>query len=215
MSRTPIRRGRRLRVFLPTVLILALAGLTANWWLPSLGRFLVQADPPAKAPVAVVLAGDNHGLRILRGAQLQRDGFVEKVLVSGVPGIYGLYESDLAVRFAVARGYPEAAFEALHLDYKSTQEEAHVIVGELKRRGIRSVLVVTSDYHTKRAGWIFRHTAPWMEIRMIEAPDRYFRRDHWWVDRESGQRAFDEWTKLIAFTFDFFPPARSGPVPAP
>lgn len=213
MSRAPSGRSRRLRIFFPFVLFFGLAALTAGWWLPSLGRFLVQADPPAKAPVAVVLAGDNHGLRILRGAKLQRDGFVEKVLVSGVPGIYDLYESDLAVRFAVARGYPEAAFEAMHLEYKSTQEEAHVIVGELKRRGIRSVLVVTSDYHTKRAGRIWRYTAPWLEIRMIEAEDRYFRRDHWWVDRESGKRAFDEWTKLIAFTFDFFPPAQSGPVP--
>jgi uncharacterized SAM-binding protein YcdF (DUF218 family) len=212
MSRAPLGRRRRLRVFFPVVLFLGLAILTSRWWLPSLGRFLVQADLPAKAPVAVVLAGDNHGYRILRGAQLQRDGLVEKVLVSGVPGIYDLYESDLAIRFAVARGYPEAAFEALHLDYKSTQEEAHVIVSELKRRGIRSVLVVTSDYHTRRAGWIWRYTAPWLEIRMVEAKDRYFRRDHWWVDRESSKRAFDEWMKLIAFTFDFFPPAQSGPV---
>lgn len=217
MSRSPLgrvagRRHRR-RFFFPLVLFLGLAFLTSRWWLPSVGRFLVRADAPAKAPVAVVLAGDNHGLRMLRGAKLQRDGLVEKVLVSGVPGIYGLYESDLAVRFAVARGYPEAGLEALHLDYKSTQEEAHVIVTELKRRGIRNVLVVTSDYHTRRAGWIWRHTAPWMEIRMIEAEDKYFRRDHWWVDRESGKRVFDECAKLIAFTFDFFPPAQSGPVP--
>ena len=216
MSRAPLGRvagGRnRRRFFFFLILLLGFAVLTSRWWLPFPGQFLVQADGPAKAPVAVVLAGDSHGYRVLRGAKLQRDGLVEKVLVSGVPGIYGLYESDLAVRFAVARGYPEGAMEALHLEYKSTQEEAHVIVAELKRRGIRRVLVVTSDYHTRRAGWIWRHTAPWMEIRMIEAEDEYFRRDHWWVDRESGKRVFDEWAKLIAFTFDFFPPEKSGPV---
>lgn len=214
MSRAPLGRvagGRnRRRFFFFLILLLGFAVLTSRWWLPFPGQFLVQADGPAKAPAAVVLAGDSHGYRVLRGAKLQRDGSVEKVLVSGVPGIYGLYESDLAVRFAVARGYPEGAMEALHLEYKSTQEEAHVIVGELKRRGIRKVLVVTSDYHTRRAGLIWRQTAPWLDIRMIGAPDRFFHRERWWNDRDSAKRVFDEGTKWIALTFGFFQPSRSG-----
>jgi hypothetical protein len=77
-----------------------------GWFLPSAGRLLVNEEHPVKAQIAVVLAGDQFGNRVVRGAELQRDGFVEKVLVSGGPGLYGFYESDLALRFATSKGFP-------------------------------------------------------------------------------------------------------------
>jgi hypothetical protein len=86
---------------------------------------------------------------------------------------------------------------------------------DLKRRGIRRALVVTSDYHTRRAGWIWRHTAPWLDLRMVASPDRDFRSERWWYSRDSSKLVFNEWVKLLSFTLDFFPPERSGPVPAP
>jgi uncharacterized SAM-binding protein YcdF (DUF218 family) len=173
---------------------------------------LVKEQSPFEAPVAVVLAGDHTGRRIIRGAGLARDGHVRKVLVSGVPGFFGAYESDLAVKYAVSQGFPEHHFEVLRFSYHSTQEEAFVISGDLRRRGIRRALVVTSDYHTWRAGMIWRQTAPWLELHMVGAPDNHFHRERWWSDRESAKRVFDEWTKLAAFTFDLFRPTQSGPV---
>ena len=209
MSKAPSRR-RRLLVYLTVFLLIV---FVCGWFLPSAGRLLVNEEQPVKAQIAVVLAGDQFGNRVVRGAELQRDGFVEKVLVSGGPGLYGFYESDLALRFATSKGFPEAAFEALHLDHHSTQEEAHMIAVELKRRGIKRALVVTSDYHTMRAGRIWRYTAaPWLDIHMVSSRDRYFHRDRWWSDRESGKHVFSEWVKFIAFTFDFFSPEQSGPV---
>lgn len=210
MSRARSRRGRWLITYAVILIVLAVC---ARWFLlPFAGSFIVKADAPVKAPVAVVLAGDSYGYRIVRAAELVRDGFAGKVLVGGGPWVYGLYESDLAIRYAVTQGFPESYFEPLHDEVHSTQEEAHSIVLELKRRGIRKALVVTSDFHTRRAGRIFRHTAPWLDLRMIAAPDRYFRAASWWQDRESGKHVFTEWTKLAAFTFDFFPPVHSGPV---
>ena len=49
------------------------------WWLPAAGRFLIRADQPERADVAVVLAGGASGNRIMLGARLARDGFVKKV----------------------------------------------------------------------------------------------------------------------------------------
>jgi uncharacterized SAM-binding protein YcdF (DUF218 family) len=213
MSKAPSRRGRRLLLL---IVIPILLFVFARWLvLPGLGQFLVHAEEPVKAEVAVVLAGDQWGNRVIRGAELKRDGFVGKVLVSGGPGTYGFYESELAVRFAVKKGFPEDYFEALHEEVHSTQEEAHSIAAELKRRGIKTALIVTSDYHSMRARRIWRHTAPWLDQRMIAAPDRFFRSGTWWYDRESGKNVFTEWAKILAFTFDFFPPEKSGPVKQP
>lgn len=202
---------RRLAIVL--LILLPVLWFTSSVWLPVFGQVLVRHDsPPKRAEVAVVLAGDGWGNRVLRAGELLREGLVPKLLVSGPPGMYGFFESDLAVKFGVERGLPAGALEALHLECHSTQEEAHVIVEELKRRGIRRIMVVTSDYHTRRAGRIWRYIAPWMEIQMIAAPDRYFRKDAWWRDREGAKQVINEWAKFAAFTLDFFPPPQSEPV---
>jgi len=159
---------------------------------------LIQADAPARADIAVVLGGDFYGNRILKAGELVRAGFAPKVLVSGPSGTYGLYESDLAIPFAAKHGYPASYFVALPNDATSTTAEADAVIGELRRRGARRVDIVTSDYHTRRAGKIFRSKAPDLTIRMIAAPDRYFRAGNWWEDRE-GRKVFGmEWMKTVA-----------------
>lgn len=213
MSKAPARRKHRLLFVLLLLVVLAIAGRV--FLLPGMGTFLVKSDPPAKAQAAVVLAGDQWGNRVLRGAQLKRDGFVDKVLVSGGPGVYGFYESELAIQFAVKKGYPPEYFEALRDEVHSTQEEAWSIAQELKKRGIRSALIVTSDFHTMRSSRIWRYTAPWLNLRIVESQDRYFRRHTWWQDREASKLVFIEWVKFMNYVTDFFPPEKSGPVPPP
>ena len=51
-----------------------------------MGRYLVDADPPVPADAALVLAGDAAGFRIIRAAELVREGFTSTVLVSGPAG---------------------------------------------------------------------------------------------------------------------------------
>jgi len=169
--------------------------------LGALGGYLVQDDAPQKADAAVVLAGDGWGYRLLTAAQLERDGYVPKVLVSGPDGAYGLHESDLAIPFAVKHGYPEGYFVAVDHEARSTREEAMALLAEIRREGIRRLVVVTSNYHTRRAGRIFRQAAPDLTIVVVGAPDRYFTARGWWGNRE-GQKTFvTEWEKTIAGWF--------------
>ena len=78
-------------------------------WLPWLGYLLIHDDGPAKADMAVVLAGDFYGHRIEKAAELVRAGYVPAALVSGPAGMYGNYESDLAIPYIVRKGYPAAS----------------------------------------------------------------------------------------------------------
>lgn len=167
-------------------------------WLTALGSFLVKADEPFAAEMVVVLAGDGYGNRILKGAELVRKGCAPKILVSGPEGMYGWHESDLAISFAEKKGYPAGWFIALPHEANSTKEEAQVVLEELRRRNVRRFIVVTSDYHTRRAGNIYRSLAPQAEIRVVAAPDPYFRRDGWWRTRRSQKIVVLEWQKTIA-----------------
>ena len=187
------------------VLILTVAVLASLFFhaqiFSALGSYLVHQDQPKHADLALVLAGDATGNRIIRAAELVRQGYVPKVVVSGPSGQYGLYECDLAIPFAVRAGYPESYFIHFEHDAHSTQEEAANAVAELKRLGARHVLLVTSDYHTRRAGRILRAAAPDIEFTVVAAPDQYFSAGGWWHNREGRKTFLVEWEKTVANWF--------------
>jgi uncharacterized SAM-binding protein YcdF (DUF218 family) len=189
---------KRGALWLAAALLLVAAVAGHSLWLAAMGRFLVRAEAPQAADAALVLAGDGFGHRILKGAELVRQGFAPRAFVSGPPGYYGTHECDPAIRFAVARGYPESYFVPLPHQGRSTREEAQSILPELRRRGVRKLLLVTSDYHTRRAGAIFRKLASGMSIVVVAAADESFDAGRWWKTREGRKYVFYELTKNVA-----------------
>ena len=151
--------------------------------------------------MVLVLAGDSYGNRILKGAELVREGFAAKAVISGPDGVYGFYESDLAIPFAVKAGYPEDYFVPFRHSAKSTREEATASLDELHQLGAHRVLLVTSLYHTRRAGNLFRTIAPGITFIVVAAPDRYFTPNGWWHDREARKTFLNEWMKTVAGWF--------------
>ncbi len=177
---------------------LALAIAFPSWWLTALGRFLIVGEPPKNADVIVVLAGDWRGRRILHAAELIKQGYASRALVSGPRHHYGLYEHELAIAFAVKHGYPADWFIGVPMNTAdSTEDEAAQMVPELRRRGARRVLVVTSDYHTRRAGRIYRRKAPDLDIRLVAAADAVFHAESWWKTREARKSFFLEMVKVV------------------
>lgn len=191
-----------LKFALAAAAILLCAWFTRRLWLPVAGYALIHSDTPVKADIIVVLAGDIQGHRIEKAAQLIKAGYATQALVSGPPGMYGFNESDLAVRFIEQEGYPSAWFIPFPDPSHSTKEESHYILAELRRRGVRSFLLVTSDYHSGRARRIFlateRQTGYAPEFRTVTAPDEFFRPDSWWRDREAQKTVFIEYWKTLA-----------------
>lgn len=181
------------------MVLLAGAWLARDGWLRWLGEFLVDAEAPVAAEVAVVLGGDYKGERILYAADLAQKGLTRHILVSGISELYGRPESELAIEYAIRRGYSAAYFEALHLDVQSTADEARQIPQILKSRGVRSFLLITSNFHTRRAGRLFRrYLDAALTMHVVAAPDRYFDPARWWLHREGRKICFYEWTKTIS-----------------
>ncbi len=175
--------------------------LAALAWRPSLstlGRFLVKTDLPLHADIAVVLAGDYSGNRIRKAAELVKQGYAPKVLVSGPSGFYGEHESDAAIRFITRQGYPGAWFIPFPNDSHSTREEARAVAAKLRELGLVRADIVTSNYHTRRARTDYAEEAPGLEFSMIAAPDQYFTPDGWWKTREGRKTFLLEWLKTLA-----------------
>jgi uncharacterized SAM-binding protein YcdF (DUF218 family) len=191
-----------IQLIVGAVVLCALAILTRSWWLPALGWALVRDDGPAKADIALVLGGDPWGVRISKAGDLVRQGYVPAVLVSGPPGFYDQHECEPEIAWAVRHGYPEAWFIPFPDEARSTQDEAHIFLPELQRRKVHRVLIVTTDYHSRRAARIFHATERAMgvgiDIRMITAPDREFHPATWWRNRQGQKIMFSEFTKAVA-----------------
>jgi uncharacterized SAM-binding protein YcdF (DUF218 family) len=184
---------------LVAVLVLG-AGLYASRrvWLSALGSALVDTEPPAPSDAILVLAGDYTGARLFKGAELARAGIAPKVYVSGPDGFYGHSESELAIEFARSRGYPAALFIPLVNAARSTADEAALLVPRLKREGVRSLVIVTSTYHTGRAGRLFRAAAgDALRIRVVAAEPEEDWRYGWWTVREGRKMFVYEWIKTV------------------
>lgn len=191
--------ARRLRAAAVTGAVLALL-LVLAWrtCLSALGEFLVKSEPPRHADIVVVLAGDYSGDRIRKAAELVRQGYAPKVLVSGPSGLYGEHESDAAIRFIIRQGYPASWFIPFPNDSRSTREEARDVAAKLRELGLVRADIVTSNYHTRRARTDYIEDAPGIEFSMVASPDEYFTPEGWWKTREGRKTFLLEWLKTLA-----------------
>jgi uncharacterized SAM-binding protein YcdF (DUF218 family) len=196
------QRVRRLWLTAVTLLLFAsTAYFSSALWLTWLGSFLVRTDPPAPADVAVVLAGDFRGARIVAAADLVRQGLTPRALVSGPDEVYGMYECEPAIAFAVAHGYPESYFVGAPNHARSTREEIGALLPVLHQMGVHRVDLVTSNFHTRRAGKLFRSLAPDLQTYVVGAGDLYFQPDTWWRTREGRKTFLMEALKTVATWF--------------
>jgi uncharacterized SAM-binding protein YcdF (DUF218 family) len=189
------------------VLCLILCTVLAIRWqatLTFLGRFLVDSQPPQQADLILVLGGDFWGPRVLTGAELARYGYAPRVLFSGPP-YGGRPEGDLAIDFLVNKGYPREIFQVFAIEANSTIEEANALRGELARRHVRRVLLVTSSYHSRRAAIVLTLFCPGVRFISIPAPDSHYHVTEWWNDGSSRQLFFSEWSKILGSVLVAYP----------
>ena len=188
--------GRRLKfILLLAALVCAIAVAFHQSILTSFGRFLTLRETPEAADLILVLAGDFYGSRVLTGAELGARGYARHVLISGTP-YQNTYDCDLAVRFAVSKGYSPDLFLTARHQATSTIEEARVLEPVLRRLGARRVILVTSDYHSRRASLVFHLFLPGFQFLSVAAPGE-FHSSSWWESAPDRRLFFSEYWKMI------------------
>ena len=120
---------------------------------------LPQPLGPGRSDAAVVLTGGTG--RIPRALEALSQGWVEKVLVSGVDS--EVRPREFAAEYRVPRRTMACciALERTSVDTRSNAREAAEWIAAEK---VRSVRLVTSDWHMRRAAWELARAAPEVEI---------------------------------------------------
>ena len=184
--------SRRLRVL---VLLVAVAWLIANS-----GKFLV-IDDPQRADAILVLAGETDH-RPARALELLSQEYAPRVVLD-VPADELVFGSSL-LQFAQnwANAQPQShALSICAIHGLSTKAEAQEAAQCLHKEGARSVLIVTSDYHTRRALSQFHKEAPDFTFHVAAAYDPTQFGVRWWQHRQWAKTNFDSWLRLLWWEF--------------
>jgi uncharacterized SAM-binding protein YcdF (DUF218 family) len=181
---------------LKRTLVVALLALVAIVALRHAGSFLV-VNQPEHADLIVVLAGGNNDLRYWNGVQLMKEGYAPRLMldVFAKAETFGNWDIDLARDF-VNRTSPGTA-TVCALQDNSTYAEAHYLGKCLQDMNVKSVLVVTSAYHTRRALAILSKRLPQYHFSIYAAPDTYFFGERWWQTREWAKTTYSEWQRYL------------------
>jgi uncharacterized SAM-binding protein YcdF (DUF218 family) len=149
------------------------------------GEAWIVEDPLERADAIIVLSDDNfYADRAQHAADLYRHSMAPLIVASGrrlrpYAGVAELMEHDL-----VERGVPKDKIIRIAHTADNTREEAEVLAPLVAQRKWRSVIVVTSTYHTRRARYIFTRIFPAeTKVRVTGATDGDFDPEHWWQTR--------------------------------
>lgn len=162
------------------------------------GKYLLKKDQLKPADVIVVLSGEEKE-RIKYGVRLFKEGWSRKdrIIMSGGPAVGDRSLAALMREYAVHLGIP--AGDILTEDRsRSTEENALYTKKLLDRRGYKSLILVTSPYHSKRASIIFREIlgGHW---KIINAPcePSWFSFDGWWRRPRDRDTVLSEFSKFL------------------
>ena len=186
-------RGGIISTLVALVFLVVLLGgiyLARHPLLRFIGEGLVVEDPLEKSDAIIVLSDDNfYADRATRAAELFRQDLAPVVVASGIrlrpnAGIAELMTHDL-----IERGVPKEHVLPFPQDADSTREEAEALRKLVQEKRWKNVIVVTSNYHTRRAKYILtRVFGGGVVVRFASARDGDFDPAHWYEHRRSVRR---------------------------
>jgi len=175
------------------------------------GRYLQHEDPLRHADAAFVLAGARLE-RVLEAADLYRDGYAPVLalspgreepaeIVARARGIRFPREADVLREALASAGIPRDAVLIGERSVDNTAEEGALLRALTISRGWRTVIVVTSKYHTRRAGFAIRRALEGTGVEIVIRASRYDPSDpaRWWRHRHDVRMLMDDWPKVIAY----------------
>ena len=178
------------------LLVVALLGCLAVVMGAKAGSFLVL-DTPRPSDVILVLAGETDR-RPERALQLLAQGYGRRIVLD-VPTnakIYEFTQIQLAQKY-VQNLRQAASVSVCPIEGLSTRDESKDAEKCIAREGGNSVLIVTSDFHTRRALSVFRREIPGHEYSVAAARDEAQFGVRWWTHRQWAKTFVDEWLRLI------------------
>lgn len=200
-NRGPQPPTRHLIWLIPLLLVLALA-TTHPLWLDLADDALVASDPLSPADAIIVLAGHSPA-RAQQAQELHAQGYAPRLLISDERvETHGLVItwSELRRRGIAQLEVPDAAIAVLPMA-DSTYTEALISAQAMQTAGLRSAIVVTDAFHSRRALLTFRRVFDAHGLRVavspVYPPEEVA--EQWWRDEDRALTILVEYLKMAGY----------------
>ncbi|MFH1368093.1 MAG: YdcF family protein [Elusimicrobiota bacterium] len=182
--------------------ILALFTVFHKPLLTRAGAFLIHQDAIEPADAVLVLGG---GLdeRIFQGLELYNGKYGRKLIFTGQFSPWHNYNWAIAAgQLAAERGVPKKDIILIVMP-KSTHDDAVLSKEACERNHIRSIIVTSEPFHTKRAYHSFRKVYEGSGIKVMFYPvqNSWYKKDTWWKSKKGIRQTAAEYLKLAYYMF--------------
>jgi len=197
-------------ILLITIFFLVIV-VSHQYILKKIGYFLILEQNPQKADVIVVLNGRDTE-RSLAAVDLYKGGYANLIILaqgSKQPGcdefwkrVSKNFNGKIFFQRAIeAMGIPENSFKLIGDGVSSTYDEAKTTKRFMRQNGYKSVLLVTSKWHSKRAYLTFKSALKNDGIKVTVHPSKYdtFNPDGWWKNESDAEEVFGEYVRLTYY----------------
>lgn len=204
-----IRFTRRLRAIVVVFGVWVLVAWVA-------GRFLNVNTPLHKADAIVVMSGSAvYKERTQRAAAYYRQGLAPRIVLTNdnLRGEWSSAEQRNPFFYERARnnllslGVPADHVEVIPQPVTGTYEEAQTLREYAVAHGLRSLLVVTSAYHSRRALWtlnrVFEGTGIEIGLQSIESGEQTPPPLTWWLHLRGWRMVVGEYVKNVYYRLEY------------
>jgi uncharacterized SAM-binding protein YcdF (DUF218 family) len=181
---------KKIIIIVGAIIALFLILIGVGFWkheviLSSMCNYLVVNEEPKKSDVIIVISGGPG--RVEHGAKLYHEGYADWLLLSG--------SSPLMLRQAKALGVPE---DRILVENKSMTTYGNAKYSEeiMQAQGFKSAILVTSPFHTRRAGMIFHQFFSEYDLTVCSIPYDPSICGRWWKDKMTTALVISEYLKL-------------------
>jgi uncharacterized SAM-binding protein YcdF (DUF218 family) len=192
---------------------LLLAWPLAAW---AAAQALIKTASLERADALVVFSGSSAYVeRVRRAAELYHQGRAPRIFLmnDGVRGGWSEAQQtnplfvERAQEQLVRSGVPKANIEVLPGNMAGTHDEAIAALHYARQNNLRSLLFVTSAYHTRRALWtlrvVFRDSNVTIGIEGVEPGQQLPTPATWWWHRRGWRAVALEYPKLVYYYWQY------------
>jgi uncharacterized SAM-binding protein YcdF (DUF218 family) len=203
---------KAVRTLFTLIVIVAIAAIGGRLLAPSMAKALMRSDPLKHADVIVVL-GSERLERTIEAGTLYREGWAPKILLMRPADLLrDSIREQMKLRIPVFLDVQEDLLNQMHVPRaavfvssdtaESTHDEALSAASVARQNHYRRIIVVTSPYHTARAGELFDR-ASHGSFEVIVHPDRYEPAlpGEWWRRFPDRSDVVNEYLKRVYAPF--------------
>jgi uncharacterized SAM-binding protein YcdF (DUF218 family) len=177
---------------------------------------IISSSEPKPADAIVLLAGGEPG-RAWGAADMYNQKMAPYVVLTREPIGPEIIELrkrgvELSTAFDMNKyilhrlGVPDEAIVPVEPFVNDTFDELTRVHELAEQKHWKSLIIVTSNYHTRRSGLVARYIfGKTMDAAVVASPHGGLNRDNWWNERSDVRTFLIEFEKLVAYTLYIWP----------